>query len=70
MTPVLALTIIAYLAVDRNLGAAMQVLNNNEYTSIVALNAMSVAALTALIGLLLASVLAGGEAKFKAVEGL
>ena len=69
MIPVLALPFIVYLAVDWNLGAAMQVLNNNEYKALVAVNAMSVAALIALIGLFFASVLAGREAKHKAGSG-
>jgi hypothetical protein len=56
--PVLALPFIAYLLVDWKFGVAMKVLNCNEYAALITVNAMSVAALTVLIGILFTSILA------------
>lgn len=58
-TMVLVLTVpfAAYLAFDSNLGPPMQVFSSSAYNSIIAVHAVSVAALTALVGLLFATIL-------------
>ncbi len=58
MAPVLVLPFAAYLVLDGHLGPPIQVFGADSYASIIALHAISVASLTALIGILLASVLA------------
>jgi hypothetical protein len=58
MMPMLALPFVAYLWLDWNIGHPVQSFSAGEYSSIVAVNAVSVAALTALIGFLFASILA------------
>ena len=57
MVPVLLLPFAAYLFLDRMLGPPLQAFNTDSYSSIVTLHAMSVASLTALMGLLFASIL-------------
>ncbi|MEI8154823.1 MAG: hypothetical protein WCG92_25065 [Hyphomicrobiales bacterium] len=57
MVLVLTLPFAAYLVLDWNLGPPMQVFSSSEYNSIIAVHAISVAALTALVGLLFASIL-------------
>jgi len=55
MVPILLTPVLAYLALDSNLGPPLQVFSPEEYRSIVAVHAVSVAGLTALIGLLFAT---------------
>lgn len=57
---VAALPFLAYLVVDHRLGSPLMV--TSEYTRLIALNGMSVAALIALIGLLSSTILAAREA--------
>ena len=47
----------AYFGLDWNLGPPMQIFGSSEYNSIIAVHAVSVAALTALVGLLFATIL-------------
>ena len=58
-TMVLVLTVpfAAYLAFDWNLGPPTQIFGSSEYNSIIFVHAVSVAALTALVGLLFATIL-------------
>ena len=62
MVPALCLSFVAYLALDWNLGPPLKVFSASEYSSIVAVHATSVAALTALVGLLFATIIAEREA--------
>jgi len=55
MVPILLTPVLAYLALDSNLGPPLQVFSPEEYRSIVAVHAVSVAGLTAFIGLLFAT---------------
>jgi hypothetical protein len=55
--PVLVAPFAAYLALDGKLGAPLQLFSSESYGSIIALHAFSVASLTALIGILFASIL-------------
>ena len=55
--PVLALPFVVYLFLDSRLGAPLQVYSDADYDSIVALHAVSVASLTALMGIMFAAVL-------------
>ena len=57
MVLVLTLPFAAYLVLDWNLGPPMQVFRLSEYNSIIIVHAISVAALTALVGLLFAAIL-------------
>ena len=57
MALVLAAPLLAYLAVDGNLGPPLRIFSADETRSIVAVHAMSVAALTTLIGLMFATLL-------------
>ena len=57
MIPVLAVPLAAYFLVDGRLGDPLQIFDAASYASIVALHAVSVASLTAFVGLLVASVL-------------
>jgi hypothetical protein len=59
---VLCLSFVAYLALDWNLGPPLKVFSASEYSSIVAVHATSVAALTALVGLLFATIISEREA--------
>jgi hypothetical protein len=61
MAMVLVIIFLAYVLLYGNLGYALNVFRPEELRSIVALHAMSVAALTAFIGLLFASILASRE---------
>ena len=61
MAMVLLIIFLAYLLLDGNLGYALNVFRPEELRSMVALHAMSVAALTAFIGLLFSSLLASRE---------
>ena len=58
-TMVLVLTVPfgAYLGLDWNLGPPTQIFGSSEYNSIIFVHAVSVAALTALVGLLFATIL-------------
>jgi hypothetical protein len=60
MVLVLAVPFVAYIFLDWNVGPPLQVFSADEYGSIVAVHAMSVAALLTLIGLLFASILPEG----------
>ena len=55
--PVLALPFIAYLFLDSRLGAPLQIYSDANYISIVALHAVSVASLTALMGIMFARIM-------------
>ena len=55
--PVLVAPFAAYLALDGKLGAPLQLFGVESYSSIIVLHAFSVASLTALIGILFASIL-------------
>ncbi len=55
--PVLALPFVVYLFLDGRLGAPLQIYSDADYDSIVALHAVSVASLTALMGIMFAAVL-------------
>lgn len=55
MVPILLTPVLAYMALDSNLGPPLQVFSAEEYRSIVAVHAASVAGLTAFIGLLFAT---------------
>jgi hypothetical protein len=57
MALVLSLPFAAYLGLDWNLGPPIQVFRSSEYNSIIAMHALSVAALTALVGLQFAKIL-------------
>ena len=57
MALVLSLPFAAYLGLDGNLGPPVKIFSAEEYSSIVAMHAVSVAALTIVIGLLFASML-------------
>ena len=57
MIPVLLVPFAAYFLLDSRLGAPLQVFDADNYASIVALHAVSVASLTALIGFMFASIL-------------
>ncbi|MGJ4926374.1 hypothetical protein ACQR1I_00085 [Bradyrhizobium sp. HKCCYLS2038] len=50
--PLLALPFVSYLLIDSRLGAPVMRVAESDYASLVSINAMSVGALTALIGLL------------------
>ena len=56
MIPVLIVPFAAYFIVDGALGAPLQVFDAESYSSIVALHAISVASLTAVIGVLFAAI--------------
>ena len=62
MAPVLVLPFAAYFFLDDRLGAPLQIFELSSYASIIALHAVSVASLTALIGILFASILADRHA--------
>jgi len=62
MALVLCLSFVAYWALDWNLGPPLKVFSASEYSSIVAVHATSVAALTALVGLLFATIISEREA--------
>ena len=53
--PLLALPFVCYLLIDSRLGEPVMRVAEASYVSLVSINAMSVAALTALIGLLAAA---------------
>ncbi len=55
--PVLALPFLVYLFVDSRLGVPLEIYSETDYTSIVALHAVSVASLTALMGIMFAGIL-------------
>ena len=55
--PVLALPFLVYLFLDGRLGVPFQTYSDADYTSIVAVHAISVASLTALTGILFAGIL-------------
>lgn len=57
MALVLSLPFAAYLGLDGNFGSPVKSFSDGEYSSIVAIHAVSVAALMAVIGLLFASML-------------
>jgi hypothetical protein len=57
MTLVLSLPFAAYLGIDWNLAPPLKEFSASEYNSMVTVNALSVAALTALVGLLFAAIL-------------
>ena len=57
MVLVLTVPFAAYLGLDWNLGPPMQVFSSSTYNSIIAVHAVSVAALTALVGLLFATIM-------------
>jgi hypothetical protein len=57
MALVLLTLLVAYMGLDRNLGPPLQIFSADEYRSIIAVHAASVASLTAFIGLLFASLL-------------
>ena len=57
MAPVLLTPFVAYFGLDWSLGPPLQVFSADEYRSIVAVHAASVATLTAFIGLLFANTL-------------
>ena len=59
MAMVLLIIFLAY--VSGNLGSALNLFSAEEYRSMVAVHAVSVAALTAFIGLLFSSILASRE---------
>ena len=61
MAMVLSIIFLAYVSLGENLGSALNVFSAAEYKSMVALHAVSVAALTAFIGLLFSSILASRE---------
>ena len=57
MAMVLSIIVLAYVSLGGNLGFPLNVFSAEEYRSMVGLHAMSVAALTAFIGLLFSSIL-------------
>ncbi len=57
MVPVLLVPFVAYFLVDGRLGNPLQIFDAGSYASIVALHAVSVACLTAFVGLQFASIL-------------
>lgn len=57
MVPVLLVPFVAYFMVDGRLGNPLQIFDAGSYASIVALHAVSVACLTAFVGLQFASIL-------------
>ena len=61
MIPIVSLPFVAYIGLDWNLGPPLQLYSVDEYSSIFSVHALSVAALTVLIGLLLSSILAEHE---------
>ena len=61
MMPMVSLPFVAYIGLDWNLGPPLKLFSIDEYSSIVAVHAVSVASLTTLIGLLFASTLADRE---------
>lgn len=54
--PVLALPFVAYLFLDSQLGAPFEIYSDADYAAIVRIHAVSVASLTALIGILFARI--------------
>jgi hypothetical protein len=61
MAMVLSVIFLAYVSLGENLGSALNVFSPAEYKSMVVLHAVSVAALTAFIGLLFSSIFASRE---------
>ena len=61
--PVLALPFATYWFLDSRVGAPIQVFDADSYGSIIAMHAVSVASLTALIGILFASILAERDSR-------
>jgi hypothetical protein len=57
MVPVLLVPFAAYFLLDSRLGTPLQIFDADSYASIIALHAVSVASLTAVIGLMAASIL-------------
>ena len=70
MVLVLALPFAAYLVLDWNLGPPIQVFRSIEYNSIITVHAISVAALTAFVGLVFASILSERKRAKAAGKGL
>lgn len=61
MMPIVSLPFVAFIGLDWNLGPPLKLFSVDQYSSIVSLHAVSVGALTFLIGVLLSSVLAERE---------